>query len=115
MIGVCVGDFKEDEFADFKAGKMKILPKAYVDAAKKPEAEKAVLEIDQQVWDELRKISAGLLNELSGGTGEKPPFNVAYLAFIPLAAMVAYMVYLFLDMQKTKEEKASRKEKKKSK
>merc|ERR1719440_329775 len=52
MVGVCVADFTEEEFADFKSGKLKMLPKAYVDASKKPEAEKKVMEIDAQVWKE---------------------------------------------------------------
>jgi len=110
-----VGEFREDEFADFKAGKMKILPKAYVDQSKKPEAEAKVLEIEAQVWEELRKISAGLLQELTGGSGEKPPFNVAYLAFIPVGLMVAFMGKLFWDMQKSNEEKASKAAKKEQK
>jgi len=115
MVGVCVGDFREDEFADFKAGRMKILPKAYVDESKKPEAEKKVLEIDAQVWEELRKISAGLLKELAGPEGPPPPINFAYLAFIPVGLAVAFMTKLFFDMQARNEEKAGKKKDKKDK
>lgn len=118
MVGVCVGEMQEGEFADFKAGKMKILPKAYVEQSKKPEGEQKVLEIDQQVWDELRKISQGLLGELTGGPGEKPPFAVGYLAMIPVAGAVAFLAKLFWDMKKREEEKgskASKKEQKKAK
>jgi len=118
MVAVCVADFREDEFSDFKAGRIKILPKSYVDASKKPEAEKKVMEIDAQVWDELRKISDGLLTELSGGGNtEKPPFNAAYLAMIPLGIVFAYLGKSFMDMQKRGEEKSKKgkKEGKKSK
>jgi len=34
MVGVCITEFKEDEFADFKAGKTRVLPKTYVDGPK---------------------------------------------------------------------------------
>jgi hypothetical protein len=112
MVGVCVQDFKEDEFADFKAGKVKVLPKAYVDASKKPEAEKMIMDMDAQHWESLRTISKGLLTELTGGSGESPPFNAAYLAMIPLVLMVAFMAKLFLDMKKRNEEEAKKKSKK---
>lgn len=119
MVGVCVGEMKEDEFADFNAGKVKILPKAYVDLSKKPEGEQKVLEIDAQVWDELKKVSAGLLQELTGGgAAEKPPFAIGYLAMIPVIGAVAFLGKLFLDMQKREDEKqkkASKREGKKSK
>jgi len=116
MVAVCVGDFREDEFADFKSGKMKILPKAYVDAAKKPEAEQKVLEIDAQVWSELRRISDGLLKELMGSqSGERPPFNAAYLAMVPLFGMVLWMGKMFLDMKKREDQQSKKKDSKKSK
>merc|ERR1712196_709349 len=38
MVGICVNEFTEQELKDFKAGKLQVLPKAYVEAAKKPEA-----------------------------------------------------------------------------
>lgn len=119
MVAVCVGDFREDEFADFKTGKMKILPKAYVDESKKPEAEKKVLEIDEQVWGELRKISDGLLKELAGPPAEKPPMGAAYFLLIPFLGMIGFMCKLFFDMQKRNADKESKdkakKEAKKSK
>jgi len=109
MVAVCVTDFKEDEFASFKSGKVKILPKVYVDEAKKPEAEKKVLEIDDQVWEELRKISEGLLKDLVGDPelAQKPPINVAYLAFIPALGMVGVMVYGFMKVNQANVEKAA--------
>lgn len=114
MVAVCVTDFKEDEFASFKSGKVKILPKVYVDDSKKPEAEKKVLEIDDQVWEELRKISEGLLKDLVGDPemAEKPPFNVAYLAMIPFLGFCGVMVYGFMKVNQANEEKASKKSKK---
>jgi len=115
MVGVCVGDFREDEFADFKAGRMKILPKSYVDESKKPEAEKKVMEIDAQVWEELRKISKGLLEEMQGPVGPPPAFNASYLAMIPVGLMMAFMGKLFYDMQKRNAEKDEKDAEKKAK
>jgi len=122
MVGVCVGDFKEDEFASYKAGRIKTLPKAYVDAAKAPEAEKKVLEIEDQVWEELRRISEGLLKELVGSQGDADsqnvPSNVAYVMMIPFIVICGLMAYGFMNMQKSnneKKDKASKKEGKKSK
>lgn len=80
-----------------------------MDASKKPEAEQKVLEIDAQVWEELRRLSEGLLKELAGGSGENPPFNAAYLALIPFGLAVAFMAKKFLDMQKGKEDKGKAK------
>merc|ERR1719327_2057576 len=56
MVGTCVNEFTEQELKDFKAGKLQVLPKAYVEASKKPEAEKNVLEIEDGIWKELQKI-----------------------------------------------------------
>jgi len=112
MVGVCITEFKEDEFADFKAGKTRVLPKTYVDAAKKPEAEKMVLEIDAQHWESLKEISKGLLAELTGGDGEKPPFNAGLLAMVPLILMIGFLAKIYMDQQKKKEEDAKRKAKK---
>jgi len=120
MVGVCVGEFREDEFVNFKQGKIKILPKAYVDASKKPEAEQKVMEIDAQVWAELKKISEKLLKDLLGtAPAEKPPLKSAYVAMVFLFIMIAGMGKLFIDMQRRagdeKEKKASKKDSKKAK
>jgi len=117
MVAVCITDFKEDELQSYKSGKVKILPKVYVDESKKPEAEKKVLEIDDQVWEELRKISDGLLLELQGdpANAEKPPFSIAYLFFIPFLGAIGFLAYLFMNMQNDKETKNAKKEKKAAK
>jgi len=117
MVAVCITDFKEDELQSYKSGKVKILPKVYVDESKKPEAEKKVLEIDDQVWEELRKISDGLLLELQGdpANAEKPPFSIAYLFFIPFLGAIGFLAYLFMNMQNSKEAKNSKKDKKAAK
>jgi hypothetical protein len=113
MVAVCVADFTEDEYADYKAGKMKMLPKALVDASKKPEAEQKVLEIEAGHWEELRKISAGLLKELVGDKGDnKPPVFYGLLAMIPLGLMIAFIAKLYRDMQKNQEGKKAKKDKK---
>merc|ERR1711879_456345 len=89
MVAVCVGDFSEEEFADFKSGKMKTLPKAHVEASKSPEAEQKVIEIEDSIWEELRLIAAALTSELGGG--ETPPMNFGLLAIIPLCIMLGFI------------------------
>lgn len=116
MVGVCVGEFREDEFVNFKAGKVKILPKTYVDASKKPEAEQKVMEIDAQVWAELRKISEGLLKEMLGSApAEKPPVYASYVAMIPLFLVFLFLGKMFIDMQRRQATESQKKPKKDSK
>lgn len=117
MVAVCVAECKEDEFASFKVGKLKILPKVYVDAAKGPDAEKKVLEIEEPVWEELRKISEGLLAELVGNQeeGSKLPGGAGMFAMIPFAIIIGLMAYGFIKMQKDNEDKSAKKAEKKSK
>lgn len=117
MVAVCVAECKEDEFASFKSGKLKILPKVYVDAAKEPDAEKKVLEIEEPVWDDLRRISEGLLAELVGNQeeGSKLPGGAGMFAMIPFAVIIGLMVYGFLKLQKDKDDVAAKKAEKKGK
>lgn len=118
MVAVCVTECKEDEFAGFKSGKLKILPKVYVDAAKEDGAVQKVLEIEEPVWEELRKISEGLLAELVGNTEEtsKLPGGAGMFAMIPFIGVIGLMVWGFFRMQKdaddTKAKKAAKKERK---
>lgn len=116
MVGVCVADFTEDEFKDYKTGKLKVLPKAYVDASKKPEAEKKVMEIDAQVWEELRLVATGLMKELGhSGEDDKPPINYGLLALIPFGLAIGFLIKLFLDMKKRENAQKEAKAKKDSK
>jgi len=116
MVGVCVGEFREDEFVNYKAGKVKMLPKAYVDASKKPEAEAKVMEIDAQVWAELKKISEKLLKEIVGTKpAEKPAEFASYVAMVPLFLIFAFLGKMFIDMQRRKGEEKEKKPKKDSK
>lgn len=116
MVAVCVAEFKEDEFAAFKAGKIKILPKVYVDEAKKPEAEEAVLKTEEATWEQLRTISKGLLEELTAGQDNvSTQGGIGYIAMIPFFGVIGALAYLFMKMQKDKEDKASKKASKKSK
>jgi hypothetical protein len=116
MVGVCVADFTEEEYNDYKAGKMKMLPKAYVDASKKPEAEEKVVGLEAAHWEELRKISEGLHKELVGDTSkEKLPVMYGVLAMVPFAVGIGFLAKLYMNMNKEKEEKAKKKEQKKSK
>jgi len=116
MVGVCVGEFREDEFVNYKAGKVKMLPKAYVDASKKPEAEAKVMEIDAQVWAELKKISEKLLKEIVGTKpAEKPAEFASYVAMVPLFLIFAFLGKMFIDMQRRNGEEKEKKPKKDSK
>merc|ERR1719498_1198944 len=107
-------ELKEDEYADFKKGKMQKLPKAYETASKKPENEKKVLEVEAQAWEELKAIASGLMKELSGGGNQAaPPMNAGYLAAIPILIAAGFLGKMFMGLQKEKEEKASKKSSKK--
>jgi len=112
MVAVCITEFKEDEFASFKAGKVKILPKSYVDESKKPEAEKKVLEIEDQVWDQLRTISAGLLEELTGNQAQvQTEGTLGYILMIPFLGVCGLMAYGFMQMQNKGDGKKDKKKK----
>lgn len=113
MVAVCITEFKEDEFQSFKAGKVKILPKSYVDESKKPEAEKKVLEIEDQVWDQLRTISAGLLEELTGNQAQvQTEGTLGYILMLPFLGVCGLMGYGFYKMNNKDETKKEKKSKK---
>lgn len=113
MIGVCVNEFTEEELTQFKAGKLSILPKAYVDAAKKPEAEDQVKSLDASIWKELKKIAAGLVRELVGDTAEQGnvPFYVGLVGAVPVILMVGFLARKFVQLQQEKAAAAEKKEK----
>jgi len=112
MIGVCISEYTEDEFEDFKRGKTTVLPKPYVEKAKSAEAEAMVTSIEEGVWKELKVIAKSLLGQMTQDK-EKPPMEYGYLAGIPMLLMIGFLVKKFLDMQKDKDDKAAKKEKKK--
>lgn len=116
MIGVCVNEFTEDELTQFKAGKLTVLPKSYVDASKKPTAEEHVKNLDENIWKELRVIAAGLLKEIVGDTEQSQvPYYVGLLGAVPVVLMVGFLARKFFDMQREKVEKSEKKEKRSGK
>jgi len=111
MVAVCVSDFTEEQYADYKQGKVKVLPKAMLDEAKKPEAVKKVLDIDAEIWGELHHV-AGILIEQFAPSGDKPQTWYGWLAAVPLLGMIGYLAFRFREMQKkdtAKKDKASKK------
>merc|ERR1712048_964558 len=110
MAGVCINELTEQELKQFKDGKLTSLPKKWVDASKKPEAEKMVQDIDEAIWKELAGISAALVQELFGNVEQaKPPNFMGLLAGIPVLGAVAFLAKKFMDMQNQKENKKDKK------
>merc|ERR1712224_89739 len=117
MVGTCVNEFTEQELKDFKAGKLQVLPKAYVEASKKPEAEKNVLEIEDGIWNELQKIAGGLVTQLVGDSNEKDMTSTNYVAMVgavPLILMLGFLGRKFIMLQQEKGEKKEKRKGKKS-
>jgi len=115
MVAECVTSFTAEEFKDFKAGLIKRLPDAYVEASKKPEAEQKLLEVDANVWKLLKGVAKGLLVEMKGDPQAPPPIGFGMLALIPVGLAVAFLFKLFRDMQMREEERKGKKDKKEAK
>jgi len=113
MVGACINDLTQQELEQFKEGKLVQLPKAYVEMSKKPEAEEAVIKIEDAMWSELKTISTALLAQMVGNTEDsKPPVMFGALFAIPLLGAFGFLAKKFMDMQS---ETGTKKEKKKSK
>lgn len=113
LTATCINELTEQELAQFKKHKLAKLPKVYVDAAKKPEAEKQVLELDEQIWGELKVIATALV-----GDEEEPPPPIipGILAGVLFLGAVGFLGKKFMDMQSANEKKDKKKrEGKKSK
>merc|ERR1711988_750631 len=50
MTATCINELTEQELQQFKNGKLRQLPKTYVDLSKKPEATKQVTDLEENVW-----------------------------------------------------------------
>lgn len=111
MVATCIGQFTEDEFEQYKAGQVASLPKSYVELAKKPEAEGAVGELDDSVWNELKTIAGGLVKELTAGK-EAPPLFYGTIALIPFGLAMAFLAKKFFDMTKRHEDQDKKKKNK---
>merc|ERR1719263_45668 len=115
MVGACVNDLTQQELEQFKEGKLQQLPKAYVEMSKKPEAEEAVIQIEEAMWSELKTISTALLQQLVGNTEDnKPPVMFGALFAIPLLGVFGFLAKKFMDMQAETDTKKDKKKSKKS-
>merc|ERR1712070_548040 len=113
MVGACINDLTQQELEQFEEGKLVQLPKAYVEMSKKPEAEEAVINIEDAMWSELKTISTALLGQLVGNTEDnKPPVMFGALFAVPLLGVFAFLGKKFMDMQS---ETGTKKDKKKKK
>jgi hypothetical protein len=111
----CINHMTEAELEQFKKSKLAKLPKTYVDQAKTPEAEKQVMELDAQMWGELKTIAIAMV-----GDDEDPTMNTAIvpgiLAGILFLGAVGFLAKKFMDMQNSGDkDKKKKREGKKSK
>lgn len=115
MVGVCVAELTDAELAQFKAGKLSMLPQAMADKAAKAEAKEQVTGMEPGVYKELRLVSEALLKQFAGDDEGALPMKQGLMAGIPLIAIFAFLGKKFMDMQKREQEDAAKREKKKEK
>lgn len=117
LFAVCANELTEEEHQNFKKSKLAVMPKAYVDAAKKPEAEALVTGLDAAIWAELKVIAGGLSKELGGRRDDSTGPSVMWgvVAFVPMSLVIGFLTKKFIDMQKSQEEKKDKKASKKTK
>merc|ERR1712187_804483 len=106
MTATCINELTEQELQQFKNGKLKQLPKTYVEMSKKPEAEKQVLELEENVWKELKTIATALVGDREE---PKPPWMFGLLAGIPFVLVIGFLGKKFFDMQAEKDSKKDKK------
>lgn len=114
LTATCINELTEQELQQFKSGKLKKIPASYVELSKKAEAGKQVVDLEENIWTQLRTISLAIV----GSPEDQPqqPFYLGLVAAIPLLAAFAFLGKKFMDMQTEKSKpKQKKREGKKSK
>jgi len=114
LTATCINELTEQELQQFKNGKLKKLPLAYVELAKKPEVSKQILDLEDNVWKQLQIISLAVV----GSPEDQPqqPFYLGMVAGVPLLLVFGFLGKKFMDMQAQKSKpKDKKREGKKSK
>lgn len=121
MAITCIQEVNQDDLDLMKKGELKKLPKEFADIAKK-EGEKKVMDLDDQLWQELKYVVPSLVKAYTGNTNSEDnrlPVEYGLLALIPFGIMALFLGKLYVDMKKKQSEeedrKAKKQEKKKSK
>jgi hypothetical protein len=113
MVAVCVNDMSDEELAQFKSGKLAVLPKAMAAKAADPESKAEVLKIEAPVWAELQVVAAAMQKQLVGDVEmQRPPIMQGLCAGIPVLGMIFFLATKFREMQKDKVAKKEKKDKK---
>jgi len=118
MVAICVSEFTDKDLENFKRGKLDKLPSAYVAMAKEPKAETAVMEIEKEIWAELKLVAAGLVKQLGNQEGavEPAPIWIGMIGAVPFILAIGFLAKKFLEMQNRENTKKDKKrEGKKSK
>lgn len=114
----CLNRLTDDEYDLFKAGSLKQLPIAHVDASKKPEMTDEVVNADPSFWGELKIVAQGLgaLGEPEA-PGSSIPTWVLPILGLPVFGGMVFVIKRLMDQldekESRKEEKAAKKAKKK--
>lgn len=106
LTATCINELTEEELQQFKKKKLSKLPKAHVENAKKPEAEKQVLELDEQIWGELKVIATAMVGDEEEPA---PPIIPGILAGVLFLGAVGFLGKKFMDMQSDKGDKKDKK------
>jgi len=116
MVAICVSEFTDKDLENFKAGKYDKLPSAYVAMSKEPKAEKAVMEIEDAIWAELKLVAATLVKQLGGqeSSVEPAPIWIGMIGAVPFILAIGFLAKKFLEMQNREKQKDKKREGKNS-
>merc|ERR1719272_999877 len=100
----CITRLTDAELAKFKAGSLKMLPKAHTDAAKTSEMTAEVLKLEQGHWDEFEVVAKSLVGEKVEAVA---PANPMYgmVAAVPLLGVFGLLAKKMIDLQASGKEK----------
>jgi len=114
MSATCINEFNDDELEQYKAGKLTVLPKAYVEKAKTDDGKQNVLQLDDSIWKSMQTVAASIIKEIGEDAPSTPITNVVgLLGAVPLLALLSFLGKKFYDMQQEKNEKKDKKKKNK--
>jgi len=113
MSATCITEFTDDELEQYKAGKLTVLPKAFVEKAKTEDGKQNVLKLDDSIWTSMQTVAASIIKEIGEDAPSTPVTNVVgLLGAIPLLALLSFLGKKFYDMQQEKNGKKDKKKKK---
>jgi len=109
----CITRLTDAQYEQFKAGALKILPKEHETYAQSAEIKDEIMNLPAEYWTHMQVVSKGLV-----GAAPEPstmPKYYGIIAMVVIVVLVGLATKRLIDMTNTRQDKSSKKEKKKNK